>query len=297
MQIAREAFERFQYCLIHKDWQAFGDLFAEDAVMEFPFVPPGVPARREGREVIRAAARDGWGRVPLQFEEFRSVVVHDGQDPDVLVAEYEVCGTVLPGGEPFRFPFAMVLRMRGGSVISIREYLHLIELARPTGRGPAIAAYLLAPSSGPTPREVWEAALRCHQRNDIDGFAAMFAPDGVMEFPFGVPGLPRRMIGSDEIHRTLAPVWHASHDSGRRSVRYELLAVHTTCDPELIVAEFEMVVENSAAASAGYRLSYVHVVRVRAGKIVLLRDYVDARAIAERLAAPAIAATPGTTGA
>jgi ketosteroid isomerase-like protein len=58
-----------------------------------------------------------------------------------------------------------------------------------------------------------------------------------------------------------------------------------------------MVVENSAAASAGYRLSYVHVVRVRAGKIVLLRDYVDARAIAERLAAPAIAATPGTTGA
>lgn len=55
------------------------------------------------------------------------------------------------------------------------------------------------------------------------------------------------------------------------------------------------MVENTA--SAGYRLSYVHVVRVRGGKIVLLRDYVDAHAIAERLAMLAVAATPTTTGA
>jgi len=284
MPTPRELFERYQQCQITKDWQGLGDLLAEAAVMEFPFVPPGVPARREGREVIRAAAREGWSRVPLRFEAFRSVVVHDGRDPELLVAEYDLCGTVTPTGEPFRFPFALVLRARDGLIVSLREYLHLIEIARPTGRAPAIASYLMTPSSGPTPRAIWEAMLGCHQRGDIDGFAAMFEPDGVMELPFALPGVPARLAGPDEIRRTLAPLWRASRERGRRVIRYEPVAVHTTCDPDLIVCELALVGEDGAGA--GYRLLYVHVVRVRGGRIALLRDYADVRAIAEQLAAP-----------
>ena len=150
---------------------------------------------------------------------------------------------------------------------------------------------MLAAGTGPTPRALWETALRCHQAHDIDGFAALFAPDGAMELPFAVPGLPARMTGPDEIHRALAPVWRASRDSGRRAVRYAPLAVHTTYDPEVIVAELELHGED--AAGAGYRLRYVHVVHERNGRIALLRDYVDARAIAERIAA---AATSSPTG-
>jgi ketosteroid isomerase-like protein len=283
MPTPREIFERYRDCVLHKDWQAFGDLLAEDAVMEFPFVPPCAPPRYEGREVIRSAAREGWGRVPLQFEEFRSVVLHDGRDAELLIAEYELCGTTVPAGESFRFPMAIVLRVRDGLIASIREYLHLIEMARLTGRAPAIAAYLMTSRSGPTPRELWESALRCYQMHDVDRYAAMFTPDGVIELPFTVPGLPGRLTGPDEIYRTLAPLWRASRDSGRRAIRYEPVAVHTTCDPDVIVAEFEVVGEDGSGAA--YRLPYVHVVRVRDGRIALLRDYVDSRRIAERLAA------------
>ena len=58
---ARHLFERFQDCAVRKDWQAFGDLFAEDGTMEFPFLPPEVASRYEGRAAIRAKARQAWG--------------------------------------------------------------------------------------------------------------------------------------------------------------------------------------------------------------------------------------------
>jgi len=281
MRTARELFDGYQQCLVDKDWQGFGDLLTEAAVMEFPFAPPGVVTRREGREVIRAAAREGWGRLPLQFEPFRSVVVHDGRDPDLVIAEYELCGTVTATGERFQFPAAIVLRADQGLIASLREYLDLIAIARPTGRAAAIAAYLMTPTTGPTPRAIWEAALRCHQQGDIAGYAALFAPEGVMELPFSVPGLPSRLVGGAEIERVLAPVWQRSRASGG-TVGYEPKAVHQTCDPDVIVAELDLVGET--ATGARYRLSYVHVVRVDGGRIALLRDYVDARAIAERLA-------------
>jgi ketosteroid isomerase-like protein len=282
MHAPREIFERYQHCVLHKDWQSFGDLFAEDGVIEFPFALPGVPVRREGREVIRNAAREGWSRVPLQFEEFRSVVVHDGRDPEVLIAEYDVCGTIAPTGERFQFPFALVLRVRDGSIASAREYLHLLALAGPTGRAAEIAAQLLASNSGPTPLEVWHATMRCYQQRDIDGFVSLFAADGAMEIPFTVPGIPNRMSGRDEIHRTLAPLWHAAGASGLRVLGHQVLAAHTG-SPDAVVVEFEVYGEDAAGTS--YRLRYVHAVRVERGRIALLRDYVDSRAIAERRAA------------
>jgi ketosteroid isomerase-like protein len=202
MRTARELFDGYQQCLVHKDWQGFGDLLTEAAVMEFPFAPPGVVTRREGREVIRAAAREGWGRLPLQFEPFRSVVVHDGRDPDLVIAEYELCGTVTATGERFQFPAAIVLRGDQGLIASLREYLDLVAIARPTGRAAAIAAYLMTPTSGPTPRVIWEAALRCHQQGDIAGYAALFAPEGSWSC------------------RSVCPVCPAGSSAGPRSSAY-----------------------------------------------------------------------------
>jgi ketosteroid isomerase-like protein len=285
MRTARELFDGYQRCLVHKDWQGFGDLLTEAAVMEFPFAPPGVATRREGREVIRAAAREGWARLALQFEPFRAVVVHDGRDPDLVIAEYELCGTVTATGERFQFPAAVVLRGDHGLIASLREYLDLIAIARPTGRAAAIAAYLMTPTSGPTPREIWEAALRCHQQGDLAGYVALFEPDGAMELPFTLPGVPARIAGAAEIERVLSPLWQRSRASGRRTIGYEPKAVHQTCDPDVIIAEFDLLGETGAGER--YRLSYVHVVRVRNGRIALLRDYVDARALAERLAGAA----------
>lgn len=60
---ARELFDAFKACAKRKDGSSFGDLFAENATMELPFVPGGAPLRFEGREQsARAPRRAGRSR-------------------------------------------------------------------------------------------------------------------------------------------------------------------------------------------------------------------------------------------
>jgi ketosteroid isomerase-like protein len=128
---------------------------------------------------------------------------------------------------------------------------------------------------------VWEEALRFVRGRDLDGYAGMFAPDGVVELPFPLPGMPRRIEGREEIRRVFAPVWRAQADSGRRIEKVDPRAIHETRDPGLVVIEFDL--HGVEASGMPYRLAYVHVVTVREGRIAVLRDYVDAGAIRERM--------------
>jgi ketosteroid isomerase-like protein len=128
---------------------------------------------------------------------------------------------------------------------------------------------------------VWEEALRFVRERNLDGYAEMFTLDGVVELPFPLPGMPRRIEGRDEIRRVLAPVWRAQKDSGRSIEGVDPRAVHETHDPGLVVIEFDL--HGVEASGTPYRLSYIHVVTVRDGRIAVLRDYVDAGAIRERM--------------
>jgi ketosteroid isomerase-like protein len=130
---------------------------------------------------------------------------------------------------------------------------------------------------------VWEEALRFVRERDLDGYAETFAPDGVVELPFPLPGMPRRIEGRQEIRRVLAPVWRAAKESGRRIEGWDPVTVHPTDDPEVVVIEFEL--KGVEASGTPYRMSYVHVVTVRDGHIAVMRDYVDTHPIAERVRA------------
>jgi ketosteroid isomerase-like protein len=102
----------------------FGDLLADDAVVELPFAPPGRPTRFEGREPFLAFAGPQRAAFPARFEEVRNVVVHDTADPEVIVVEYELAGTVTTTGRPASAPFIGVLRVRDGKIAAWREYQH-----------------------------------------------------------------------------------------------------------------------------------------------------------------------------
>jgi ketosteroid isomerase-like protein len=131
----------------------------------------------------------------------------------------------------------------------------------------------------PSAREVWERAHERVREYDLEGFAEMFAADGVMEMPFAPEGISRRLVGREEIRRVLAPAARASREAGRRILGYSSVVVHQTTDPEVIVVEFDLDGEVTATGER-YRYSYVQVVRVRGGEIVLLRDYIDPRVFA-----------------
>src|SRR5689334_19905835 len=114
----------------------------------------------------------------------------------------------------------------------------------------------------PSPREVWEQALRHHQQGDFDAYADMFAVDGVMEVHFAPEGFPRRMEGREEIRRTLGHYWAAAKKRGRRMLGFTPSAVHESRDPEVVIVEFDV---HSELDGETYSTSYVHIVRARAG--------------------------------
>jgi ketosteroid isomerase-like protein len=133
-----------------------------------------------------------------------------------------------------------------------------------------------APAS---PRALLEHALACVRAYDLDGFADLFAADGVIDYPFALAGARRRLQGRDEIRRVLGEAAASPRRAGRRVTDVAGLTVHQTIDPETIVAEFELAGE-IAATGERYRLPYIQVLRARNGQIVSLRDYIDYPALA-----------------
>ena len=127
-------------------------------------------------------------------------------------------------------------------------------------------------------REVFEQARRLSLTKDLDGFADLFALDGVHELPFAPPGIPRRLEGRE----TLREYFAAITGTPLKHTRFENMTVYETADPGVIIAEYDA---HGTVTSTGrhYQLRYVQVVEVREGRITLWRDYWDPLASAELL--------------
>ncbi|HEX4250419.1 MAG TPA: nuclear transport factor 2 family protein [Pseudonocardia sp.] len=102
---------------------------------------------------------------------------------------------------------------------------------------------------------------------DMTGFAELWAPDGVLEFPFAPPGYPSRLNGRTEVRGYLRDF---PSEINLRAVTS--LEVHQSVDPEVLVVEFEV---DGVAVRTGrpYQLRYVAVLTVRDGQILRYRDY------------------------
>ncbi|WP_308102854.1 nuclear transport factor 2 family protein [Lentzea sp. CC55] len=106
--------------LLDKDMAGFAGLWAEDGVMEFPFAPPGWPARLEGRAAIEDYLRD----YPemLDIRGFPKQVVHRTTDTGVLIAEFDAEGVVVATGKPYRASYIAVITTRDGEIAHYRDY-------------------------------------------------------------------------------------------------------------------------------------------------------------------------------
>ncbi|GAA4055059.1 nuclear transport factor 2 family protein [Nonomuraea soli] len=112
----------------HKSADELAELYAEDAVHEFPFRMDGMPEALHGREQIRAAYTATWGASPFDVTDVRDVVVHRGLDPEVFVSEHTVVGTV--AGQVLSVPGLLVLRVRDGLIVHNRDYMDATAVTR-----------------------------------------------------------------------------------------------------------------------------------------------------------------------
>jgi ketosteroid isomerase-like protein len=142
----REVFARMQQQWFGNAVKVMDGLLADDAVIETPFAPPGRP-RRFAREEFLAFAKAGRASLPVQFEECRELAVHQTTDPEVIVVEYELAGTVTTTGRHAAAPFIGVLRVRNGQIVGWREYQDAVAIAHALGQLPALLASTSAASA------------------------------------------------------------------------------------------------------------------------------------------------------
>jgi ketosteroid isomerase-like protein len=95
------------------------DAYAENAVVEQPFMPRG-QGGMECREALRAHFERA-GSMPLELR-VDNLVVHETTDPEIVIAEYDYDGNVVPTGETFRVSNVQIFRVHDGEIVHSRDY-------------------------------------------------------------------------------------------------------------------------------------------------------------------------------
>jgi hypothetical protein len=133
-----------------------------------------------------------------------------------------------------------------------------------------------------TPAEVLAQRRHLLLSGDTDGFADLFAPDGVIEFAFhGPPGTPVRIEGREAIREYSRQIMK----SALRLEDFEVVELHQTQDPEVAIAEMR---SKATLTTTGRSLAVtsIQILRIRDGHIVLFRDFADPRILEDMIGEP-----------
>ena len=123
-----------------------------------------------------------------------------------------------------------------------------------------------------TPADVLAQRRRLILSGDADGFADLFAPDGVIESPFAPPGAPLRLEGREAIREYSRHVMA----SPLRVEDFEVVELYQTQDPEVVIVEMRA---NATLTTTGqsFAATSIQILRIREGRIVLFRDFANPR--------------------
>ncbi|TMR05069.1 nuclear transport factor 2 family protein [Actinomadura soli] len=118
-----------------------------------------------------------------------------------------------------------------------------------------------------SPADLFRHSLRLLLDGDIPGWVALWAEDGVMEFPFAPPGWPGRLDGAEAIAAYMReyPDHIDLHD-------FTGVRIHQTAVPETIVVEMRGV-GRLVKTGKPFDMSYIAVVTVQDGRFASYRDY------------------------
>ena len=130
---------------IDADASTFLEMVADDGVMEFPYSPPGFPARLNGRDAV-ARHLEGLSNI-IAFDRMGEPTVHPSTDPNVVIIEFEGFGHGVETGEPYDQSYVSVIRTGGGRITHYRDYWNPLVVLRAT-KGAALIDALVAGNAG-----------------------------------------------------------------------------------------------------------------------------------------------------
>jgi uncharacterized protein (TIGR02246 family) len=133
-----------------------------------------------------------------------------------------------------------------------------------------------------TPADVLARRSQLILNGDADGFAALFAPDAVIESSFaGPPGTPARLEGREAIRAYTRQVVA----SPLRLEDYEVAELYQTQDPEVVIAEMRARATVTTTGRS-FTATSIQILRIRDGHIVLFRDYANPRILEDLTGEP-----------
>jgi uncharacterized protein (TIGR02246 family) len=132
-----------------------------------------------------------------------------------------------------------------------------------------------------TPADVLAQRRRLILSGDADGFADLFAPDGVIEAPFAPPGAPARLEGREAIREYSCHVMA----SPLRLEDFEVAELYQTQDPEVVIVEMRTK-GTVTTTGQSFAATSIQVLRIRDGQIVLFRDFADPRVLEDVMGEP-----------
>jgi ketosteroid isomerase-like protein len=145
----REVFLRLVHGVADRDFDALPALYAEQTDVRHPMSPYGdqpLLTREALREHFGGTGPAVAGVVRFQPDNVR---IHETQDPEVVVAEFEYAGTVIASGEPFRVPAVFVVRVRDGLIVESRDYIDHLAMIRARGEQEQLIDALRQPAAAP----------------------------------------------------------------------------------------------------------------------------------------------------
>lgn len=107
--------------------ETFVDMLAEDAVMEFPFAPEGLPKRSEGRAAV-AEHLQRLARL-ISFDRIGQASVL-AQDGETTVLTFEAVGRGLLSGAAYDQSYLSVIDVRDGRIVRYRDFWNPLAVVR-----------------------------------------------------------------------------------------------------------------------------------------------------------------------
>ena len=132
-----------------------------------------------------------------------------------------------------------------------------------------------------TPADVLAQRRHLILSGDIDGYAELFTPDGVIESPFAAPGAPSRLEGREAIREYSRHVMA----SPLRLEEYQVVELYQTQDPEVVIVEMRTKATLTTMGRS-FAATSIQILRIRKGQIVLFRDFADSRVLEDVIREP-----------
>lgn len=106
-------------------------LYAETTDVSHPFDPlRGQGYASRAQLAAHFSGRPGKQTITIRPENIR---VHETQDPEVIVAEFDYAGENLETGAPFAYACIFVMRVRNGEIVESRDYVDHLGSAEARG--------------------------------------------------------------------------------------------------------------------------------------------------------------------